>query len=153
MSHHTKDKGDLGVAMTIADLVGRGYGICLPMAEHMPFDLIAISESGEPARVQVKYAKTKNHSFFMKLVSSYATSGGSRSKRIDFSMIDGWAVFNPEAGVIYVPKSEAEGMTAGLTFRIAKADHGPGTNRLVRDFRDPSVLWRARRESNPHSVD
>lgn len=41
MKHHTKDKGDKGTGNVIADLLSKGIQICLPLSEHLPFDLIA----------------------------------------------------------------------------------------------------------------
>ncbi len=40
--HITKDKGDLAVAKTIAHLCENGIYTCLPLSEHLPFDLIAV---------------------------------------------------------------------------------------------------------------
>ena len=54
MEHHTKNKGDLAVAKTIADLTEKGYDIFLPLSEHLPIDLIA-HKSGEIYRIQVKH--------------------------------------------------------------------------------------------------
>ena len=54
MPHHTKDKGDLGVAKAQADLVQRGYLVLTPFSEHAPFDLVAYREH-EFLRIQVKY--------------------------------------------------------------------------------------------------
>jgi hypothetical protein len=153
MAHHTKDKGDLGVAMVIADLAQRGYGACLPLAEHLPFDIVAVSPDQRIARVQVKYAKTVRHAFFLKLMSSYASVRGNKTKRIDTGTVDGWAVYNPEAGVIYVPAAEAEGMLSGMTFRISKTGFKNDSVRLVRDYKDPSVLWRAQQDSNLQPAD
>ncbi|MDR7289516.1 hypothetical protein J2S38_002579 [Mycolicibacterium senegalense] len=39
--HHTKDKGDLGVAKAHADLVAKGFYVLFPATEHAPFDLVA----------------------------------------------------------------------------------------------------------------
>lgn len=51
--HHTKDKGDLGVAKVFADLVSKGFMVLFPATEHAPFDLVAYD--GGFLRVQVKY--------------------------------------------------------------------------------------------------
>ena len=40
-AHHTKDKGDLGVAKAHADLVEKGWLVLFPTTEHAPFDLVA----------------------------------------------------------------------------------------------------------------
>ncbi|MET0901103.1 MAG: group I intron-associated PD-(D/E)XK endonuclease [Mycobacterium sp.] len=37
MAHHTKDKGDLGVAKVHADLVSQGFTVLFPATEHAPF--------------------------------------------------------------------------------------------------------------------
>lgn len=42
MRHKTKDKGDLAVAKTIAHLLEHNIRCCLPLSEHLPFDLIAV---------------------------------------------------------------------------------------------------------------
>ncbi|MCL1870311.1 MAG: group I intron-associated PD-(D/E)XK endonuclease [Promicromonosporaceae bacterium] len=52
--HHTKDKGDLGVAKPHADIVGQGFTVLFPATEHAPFDLVAYAD-GTFYRVQVKY--------------------------------------------------------------------------------------------------
>ena len=54
LAHHTKSKGDLGVAKAFADLVEQGYAVLFPATEHAPFDLVAY-EAGTFVRVQVKY--------------------------------------------------------------------------------------------------
>jgi hypothetical protein len=46
MRHHTKDKGDIGLACAMADLVKHDIQVALPMSEHLPFDLIAIHPMG-----------------------------------------------------------------------------------------------------------
>ncbi len=62
-SHHTKDKGDLGVLKAQVDLFEQGFTICLPQTEHSPFDLVAY-KNGKFYRVQVKYrALEKNGAF------------------------------------------------------------------------------------------
>jgi hypothetical protein len=54
VAHHTKDKGDLGVAKAHADLAAQGYVVLFPATEHAPFDLAAYRD-GVFERVQVKY--------------------------------------------------------------------------------------------------
>ncbi|HZF39634.1 MAG TPA: group I intron-associated PD-(D/E)XK endonuclease [Blastocatellia bacterium] len=39
--HHTKNKGDLGVAKAHCDLIEKGYIVLIPSTEHAPFDLVA----------------------------------------------------------------------------------------------------------------
>jgi hypothetical protein len=56
MRHKTKDKGDLAVAKTIAHLLEYNIRCCLPLSEHLPFDLIAVmADMRTLRRVQVKF--------------------------------------------------------------------------------------------------
>ena len=43
--HHTKSKGDLGVAKAYCDLVEKGFIVLFPTTEHAPFDLVAYDGS------------------------------------------------------------------------------------------------------------
>lgn len=54
IKHHTKDKGDVGVAKAYCDLVEKGYIVLFPSTEHAPFDLVAYDGS-KFIRIQVKY--------------------------------------------------------------------------------------------------
>jgi hypothetical protein len=40
-THHTKNKGDLGVLKACADLAQQGFLVLNPLSEHSPFDLFA----------------------------------------------------------------------------------------------------------------
>ena len=55
MYHHTKDKGDVGVGFVIVDLMSKGIHVCLPISEHLPFDLIAVYPEGRLSRLSVNY--------------------------------------------------------------------------------------------------
>ena len=55
LRHHTKDKGDIGLACVMADLLRHDIQVALPISEHLPFDLIAIDPRGAMAKVSVKY--------------------------------------------------------------------------------------------------
>ena len=57
--HHTKDKGDLGVAKVHADLVSKGFTVLFPATEHAAFDLVAYAD-GEFYRLQVKYRSARS---------------------------------------------------------------------------------------------
>ena len=40
-AHHTKSKGDVGVAHVFANLGERGHVVVFPATEHGPFDLVS----------------------------------------------------------------------------------------------------------------
>lgn len=69
MLHHTKDKGDCGLAHVIADLFDAGIQVALPISEHLPFDCIAI-HNGSLSRVSVKYRTEENGAVRVRLRSS-----------------------------------------------------------------------------------
>jgi len=58
-SHHTKDKGDLGVLKAQLDLFEQGFTIFVPLTEHCPFDLVAYKTGnfGSTASLRVKTPK------------------------------------------------------------------------------------------------
>lgn len=102
MTHHTKDKGDQGVGFVIANLLSKNIQVCLPLSEHLPFDLIAVRQNGELLRVSVKYRKAdKNGLIQVGFKSSYSDSKGSYTKKIDKSLIDVMAIYCPDTNKVY----------------------------------------------------
>lgn len=127
MRHHTKDKGDLAVGQVIADLWSVGAHICLPISEHLPFDLVALSPSmKELRRLQVKYLAVKNGSLRLSLVNSHADRRGNHKKRIQLDEIDAFAIFCPEASkVYYVLRDEIPpGIHCMFTLRLDRTKNG-----------------------------
>jgi hypothetical protein len=57
MSDRINEKSSLAEAKIIADLVEKGYQVAMPMATHIPFDLIAIDKDFNLYKVQVKHRK------------------------------------------------------------------------------------------------
>lgn len=80
--HHTKDKGDLGVAKAHADLVGKGYYVLFPATEHAPFDLVAYA-AGTFHRIQVKYRSARAGAVRLNFRSTWADRHGAHSTPID----------------------------------------------------------------------
>lgn len=107
--HHTKVKADIGVAKTIADLVLKGFVPCLPISEHQPYDLIAISEKGKAIKIQVKYATLKsNGTIDVKFRTSWSDKNGVHTRHYQCSDFDYYAIYCPEREVvIYVPNKTA----------------------------------------------
>ena len=58
MPAKTTEKGEIGEAMVIADLIRQGHDVAIPFGHNQPFDLIVIRrEDGRLEKVQVKYSK------------------------------------------------------------------------------------------------
>jgi hypothetical protein len=106
-SHHTKDKGDLGVYEVMADLGRNGIGICIPISEHLPFDLIAVSDLGQARRVQVKYRSLcDNGTLAIYFRSAYSDSNGYHERPVDKTQFDCYAVYCPDSRTVYYVRND-----------------------------------------------
>lgn len=114
--HHTKDKGDLGVAKAHADLVEQGFVVCNPLTEHAPFDLVAYKE-GNFQRVQVKYRAAKNGAVTLLLRATWSDRNGVHHRPMDLDAIDVICVFCPDTDRCYYIRPPAD--VANLTLRIS----------------------------------
>ena len=96
MSHHTKDKGDLGVLKAQIDLFEQGFVIFTAQTEHCPFDLVAY-KGGEFRRVQVKYRAVDRHGTCqVKFASSWADRNGTHTKPVDRDEVDLYCIYCPD---------------------------------------------------------
>ena len=142
--HHTKDKGDIAVAQTIAALTIQGWVVAVPFSEHQPYDLL-IEKDGTCARVQVKFVKPQsNGNLKADLRSCWADQNGIHSSKRQANSFDVLAVYCPETHKVYfVREDEIQGQSyhtikpvdenaclsslTGLE-RISSKDSGEGSN-------------------------
>lgn len=101
MRHHTKDKGDIGTGKVIADLLTKGIQICLPLSEHLPFDLVGVKEDGTLIKISVKYRTLVKGRIFVSLSHSYSDSKGVHTKEVNKNMIDIIAIYCPDTDRVY----------------------------------------------------
>lgn len=127
-AHHTKDKGDLGVAKAHADLVQQGWMVLFPTTEHAPFDLVAYRD-GQFRRIQVKYRSERNGTVTVVFKSSWADRNGSHSQSIDKAAIDLVCVYCPETDACYYVDPQQHG--GGVSLRLT-----PTRNNQVRRVLD-----------------
>lgn len=120
--HHTKDKGDLGVAKVFADLVGRGFGILFPATEHAPFDLVAFDGDGRFLRVQVKYRSARNGVVKVVFQSSWADRHGSHVRPMDKGSVDVVAIYCPDVDKCFYIDPSRHGRV--VTLRLTPAANG-----------------------------
>jgi hypothetical protein len=104
-THHTKNKGDLGVAKAHCDLVEKGYMVLFPTTEHAPFDLVAYNGI-KFIRIQVKYRSAVNGSVQIRLENWWADRNGSHGTPIDKSQVDVFCVYCPDTDKCYYFKPE-----------------------------------------------
>jgi hypothetical protein len=137
----TSDKGDIAVAMTIADLTSKGIKISLPISAHLPFDIIAIDENYKLSRVQVKYCDGDD-----KIILSTRTisiSSIESVKQVNFEYIDAYAAYSPVTNkVYYVDKDFLKHKKNSLTLRIKKTDNNDSRIHYADDFLNVNTLWK-----------
>lgn len=133
MPHHTKDKGDLGVAKAQVDLIQRGYLVLMPFSEHAPFDLVAYGEQ-KFLRVQVKYRSAANGVMAVPFRTSWADKNGSHEKAIDKGEIDLFCVYCPETDECYYFKPQE--FLKGIYLRVAPPKNNQAKNvKMAEEFR------------------
>ena len=94
MENITNYKGDIGVACVMADLTKHGISVALPIASHLPFDIIAINNCGKLSRLSVKFmTKRKNGTLHVPLKTMSYNSSGPNSKSIDWNKVDAFAIY------------------------------------------------------------
>ena len=133
MPHHTKDKGDLGVAKTQANLVQRGYLVLIPFSEHAPFDLVAYRDH-EFLRIQVKYRSAARGVLTIAFRTSWADRNGSHEKAIDKDEVDLFCVYCPDTDECYYFKPQE--FRRGISLRVAIPKNNQVKNvRMAEEFR------------------
>jgi len=103
--HHTKTKADIGLASVIFDLTKKGYVPCIPLSEHQPYDVVAISDKGKALKLQVKYSSLKkNGTIEVRFRTSWADKNGTHIRKYLESAFDYYAIYCPEKEIVlYVP--------------------------------------------------
>ncbi|MCP5089730.1 MAG: hypothetical protein GY949_02280 [Gammaproteobacteria bacterium] len=133
-SHHTKDKGDLGVLKAQIDLFEQGFTIFIPLTEHCPFDLVAYKD-GEFRRVQVKYrAKDRFGKVDVKFSTSWADKHGTHTSPIDKNEVDLYCVYCPDTDECYYLRPEKFGSNASLRVETPKNGQAKRVN-FASDYR------------------
>lgn len=134
VQHHTKDKGDLGVAKAHADLVAKGFDVLFPATEHAPFDLVA-HKAGTFHRIQVKYRSMRRGMVTLKLSSNWTDRHGVHSTPIDKDAVDAICIYCPDTDECYYIRPSDHG--ASVNLRITPTENGQQKRILAASvFRD-----------------
>jgi hypothetical protein len=130
----TSTKGNLGVAKVLADVVGRGFRVALPLGDDAPFDLIVIRENSKLERVQCKYTQSNGKFIVVRCASHSAWV----NYKYTADLIDWLAVYDQTTNrCYYVPATLLGAGKQMLHLRLV-----PGANnqrqgvRLASDFVD-----------------
>ena len=119
-SHHTKDKGDLGVLKAQIDLFEQGYTILVPLTEHGPFDVVAYKD-GEFRRIQVKYRSVDRYGKIdIKFSTCWTDKRGTHTVPIDKQEVDLYCIYCPDTDECYYLRPNSFGSSASLRVRAPK---------------------------------
>lgn len=136
----TNDKGDIAVAMVIADLTSKGVKVSLPISAHLPFDLVAISENYKLSRVSIKYSSGEDSIFLS--TRTISASAKEQVRRVNLDHIDAYAVYSPSTkDVYYVNKKYLDGKVSGLTLRLKESKVKDVRIQYADTFKDVSQLF------------
>ena len=121
MPAKTTEKGEIGEAMVIADLMRQGHDIAIPFGHNQPFDLIVIrKEDGRLEKVQVKYT-TSDGSVLRCVIRS---SSAWVSHRYTADEVDWIAVFDATTSqCFYIPAWDWDGHSQ-LALRLKPTQNG-----------------------------
>jgi hypothetical protein len=120
-SHHTKNKGDLGVAKAHADLVAKGFIVLFPATEHAPFDLVAY-RSGDFHRMQVKYRSARAGAITVKFRSTWSDRNGTHTVPTDKNAVDAVCIYCPDTDECYYIDPTAHNYS--VTLRVTPTKNG-----------------------------
>jgi len=133
-SHHTKDKGDLGVLKAKLDLFEQGYLILNPETEHAPFDLV-IYRDGVFRSVQVKYRSLNKHgTLTVAFRRSYCDTNGLVIREIEKDPIDLFALYCPDTDECYYFDPKQFNKSVSLRVNTSRNNQEKGIH-LSKDFR------------------
>lgn len=143
MRHHTKDKGDIGLGFVMADLLSNGIQVALPISEHLPFDCVAIPETGRMLKLSVKYrACSKTGTLDVPLASSWADRLGTHKRLHDRSAYDALAIYCPDTKrCYYVMMSEVRGHSLHLRIEDPKSGGRQRTIRWANGYADARRMF------------
>lgn len=117
----TTEKGEIGEAMVIADLIRQGHDIAIPVGHNLPFDLIVVrKENGNLEKVQVKY-RTSNGIAFR---ASVRSASAWVQHRYTADEVDWIAIYEATTNqCFYLPSSVWDGHQE-LTLRMKPTRNG-----------------------------
>ncbi|GEB12611.1 hypothetical protein GUY44_15305 [Pimelobacter simplex] len=134
-AHHTKSKGDLGVAKAYADLVAQGHVVLFPSTEHAPFDLVAYKH-GRFLRIQVKYrAASASGAVEVEFKSVWSDRHGHHVRQLDKSEVDVFCVYCPDTDECYYFRPREHGRSLTLRVRPTRNNQRTGVWPAA-DFRE-----------------
>lgn len=131
------DKGSIGVAKAVADLLHKRYYAFLPFDGSSPVDLVIANKAMTLKRLQVKYREPVKRSPTSLCIPLYSVVNGKMIP-IDLSKIDGWAIYCPTTDKVYYINKRLINIDSVTTFHLSLKG---GKERSVDNYLCPDVFW------------
>jgi hypothetical protein len=128
---NSNDKGNIGYAMVIADVMKKGYFVFTPIADTTSVDMVIGNNKMELKRVQVKY-RTKTNKGVLEIPIHTVVNG--KKVQVDVSKVDLWAIYCPDTDTVYyVPTEIVKGKTS-IYLRIDEPVKKNNKMHFARDY-------------------
>lgn len=135
--HNVNDKGAIGVARIVADLISKEYSVFLPFDGSSPVDIVVANKAMVLRRIQAKYRKLNQYGSIPIRLESIVNR---KTVPIDRSKVDGYAVYCPDNDKIYYLDIDS---IPTINFDIAVIVTNRSKN-IASKFLDPKVLWKVK---------
>ena len=140
---NVNEKGSIGLIEVIRDLTKKGYECFTPLHDYSAVDLLVMDKHFQVKRLQIKYRKFEDDNV---LELPFNTVVNGKRVPIDFSAIDGWAVYIPDVETVcYIPKNIVP--EGNKSFRIRKVPGAKTINldkravKLYTEYTKEEVIW------------
>jgi len=128
----TKNKGDLGEAMVMADALRRGHKVAIPFGEDWPYDLIVLRE-GRLERVQCKYVESRDG----KIIVPCRSCNNWRTKKYGKDDVDWIACYDKTTDTCYYISSDILGDGRNcIVLRVGNGKGKQAANKTIRRAED-----------------
>lgn len=141
---NVNQKGTTAEAKVLVKLIDMGYQVFMPFSDASVIDMVASDSNGILRRIQVKYRAIEKRTQNRILIQMFSVVNGTKID-IDRSMVDGYAVYNPDFDRVYfLPMTIL--FNRVNTFLIEAESRKSAIQVLGNTFDDPVVLWTGGRE-------
>ena len=138
---NSKDKGNIGEAVVLAEFVKRGISVALPFGDNARYDLIA-EFNGKLNKIQIKYCNqqiSENNSISCPCASStnHTTNKHYTTYEND---VDYFCFYIVEWNECILVPIDVIGTKKVITFRQEKPKNNQANVNLIQDYRFDTIL-------------
>lgn len=131
---NSKNKGNIGEAKVVADLISKGYDIALPFGDNLPFDIIAITQDLRFIKVQVKYCSLKDGKIRLRNQKMSCNTKRTYTTTYTVAEVDVFAVYCPDNDTLLYVDSKEVVNTSEFAIRFDSPKNGQVVN--IRQFNE-----------------